>query len=54
VLTDQELSNKAALSRFEKAMGSGDWDLISQTIDELVEPDALIRTPLPIEATGEV
>jgi hypothetical protein len=30
-------------------MSSGDWDLISRTIDEFVEPDALIRTPLPIE-----
>jgi hypothetical protein len=26
--------------------------LISRTIDELVKPDALICTPLPIEATG--
>ena len=25
---------------------------MSKTIDEVVEPDALIRTPLPIEATG--
>ena len=36
-------------------MSSGDWELISNTIDELVEvvePDAQIRTPLPIEATG--
>ena len=23
-----------------------------KTIDEVVEPDALIRTPLPVEATG--
>ena len=34
------------------ALSSGDGELISKTIDELVEPDALIRTPLPIEATG--
>ena len=50
--TAQETSNKAALTRFEEALSSGDWEVISNTIDELVEPDALIRTPLPIEATG--
>jgi predicted ester cyclase len=27
-------------------------ELISKTIDEVVEPDVQIRTPLPIEATG--
>jgi predicted ester cyclase len=27
-------------------------ELISKTIDELVEPEARIHTPLPIEATG--
>jgi steroid delta-isomerase-like uncharacterized protein len=33
-------------------MNTGDPEIISMTIDELVEPDALIRTPLPIGATG--
>lgn len=33
-------------------MNSGDATLISNTIDELVEPAALIHTPLPIQATG--
>jgi steroid delta-isomerase-like uncharacterized protein len=50
--TDQETSNKAALTRFQEAVSSGEWEIISKTIDELVQPDALIRTPLPIEATG--
>ncbi len=50
--TDQATSNKATLTRFQEALSSGDWELISTTIDELVEPDAQIRTPLPIEATG--
>jgi steroid delta-isomerase-like uncharacterized protein len=50
--TDQETTNKATLRRFQKTVSSGDWELISKTIDELVQPDALIRTPLPIEATG--
>ena len=50
--TDQTTSNKTMLTRFLEALSSGDWELISKTIDEVVEPDALIRTPLPIEATG--
>ena len=50
--TVQPTSNKATLRRFCDAMNTGDAELISKTIDEVVEPDALIRTPLPIEATG--
>src|SRR5262245_65827837 len=50
--TAQEIRNKATFRRFYHATNSGDVALISKTIDELVEPDALIRTPLPIEATG--
>jgi steroid delta-isomerase-like uncharacterized protein len=48
----QETSNKAAVRRFCDAANSGNAELISKTIDELVEPEALMRTPLPIEATG--
>ena len=44
-----ETANKATLKRFHEAMSSGDWDFMSKTIDELVEPDAQIRTPLPID-----
>jgi predicted ester cyclase len=50
--TAQKTSNKAAVRRFCDAANTGDGELLSKTIDELVEPDALIRTPLPIEATG--
>jgi steroid delta-isomerase-like uncharacterized protein len=50
--TDQETRNKATARRFSDAMNSGDIDVIAATIDELVEPDAVIRTPLPIDATG--
>lgn len=50
--TVQETSNKATLTRIEEALSSGDWELISKTIDEVVAPDAQISTPLPIEATG--
>jgi predicted ester cyclase len=50
--TAQETSNKATFTRFHDATNSGDVERISKTIDELVEPDAVIHTPLPIEATG--
>jgi steroid delta-isomerase-like uncharacterized protein len=50
--TAQETSNKATVRRFHDATTTGDAELISKTIDELVEPGAVIRTPLPIEATG--
>ncbi|HEX5198209.1 MAG TPA: nuclear transport factor 2 family protein, partial [Gaiellales bacterium] len=50
--TDQETSNKATFRRLRDAVNTGDMELISKTIDELVAPDMLIRTPLPIEATG--
>jgi predicted ester cyclase len=49
---DQPARNKATITRFQQALNGGDRELISTTIDEVVEPDALIRTPLPIEATG--
>jgi hypothetical protein len=52
ISTAQATHNKATFMRFCDAMNTGDWELISRTIDELVEPDALIRTPLPIEASG--
>jgi steroid delta-isomerase-like uncharacterized protein len=50
--TTQEATNKATFRRFCDAMNTGDADVISKTIDEIVEPDALIRTPLPLETTG--
>jgi steroid delta-isomerase-like uncharacterized protein len=50
--TDQEATNKATSNRFTDAVNSGDTELIAKTIDELIAPDALLRTPLPIEATG--
>jgi steroid delta-isomerase-like uncharacterized protein len=50
--TDHEASNEATSKRFTEAVNSGDTELIAKTIDELIAPDALIGTPLPIEATG--
>src|SRR5258707_6147884 len=48
----QETRNMATFKRFHDAVNTGDLELISTTMDEIVEPDALIHTPLPIEATG--
>ena len=50
--TLQKTDNKAKFRHFCDAMNSGAPELISKTIDELVEPNALIRTPLPLDATG--
>jgi len=50
--TDQEMSNKATFRRFHDAVNTGDAELISKTIDELVAPDVLFHVPVPIEATG--
>ncbi len=48
----QATANKATLRRFCDAVNIGDAELISQTIDEVVEPDLRIRTRLPVQATG--
>ena len=50
--TTQATTNKAAFRRFHDAVNSGDAELIAKAIDEVVEPDVLIRTPLPVQATG--
>ena len=50
--TVRTTSNKAVFTRFLDAMNTGDPEVISKTIDELVEPDAQIRTPLPVETSG--
>lgn len=45
-------ANKAVFRRFEDTVGSGDLALIHQSIDDAFQPDVLIRTPLPVDATG--
>ena len=50
--TPKPASNKATITRFCEAMNSGDAELISKTIDDLVAPDATIRTPIPLGVTG--
>jgi steroid delta-isomerase-like uncharacterized protein len=48
----QETSNRATLSRFHDAVNSGDAEVISKTIDEVVEPDLLFHAPVPVDAAG--
>jgi hypothetical protein len=43
---------KATFGRFQDAVSTGDAEVISKRIDELVEPDVLFHMPLPIEAMG--
>jgi steroid delta-isomerase-like uncharacterized protein len=50
--TDETARNKAAFRRFCEAMNTNDEECIAKTIDEFVEPDAVIRTPLPLHVSG--
>jgi steroid delta-isomerase-like uncharacterized protein len=48
----QIASNIATFVRLHDAINSGDLELISRTIDEVVDPDVRLGTPLPVDATG--
>ena len=48
----QATANKAIFSRFQDAVNTGDAEVISKTIDEVVEPDVLFHAPVPTDATG--
>jgi predicted ester cyclase len=50
--TAEVARNKETFRRFQDAVNTCDEEFISKSIDELVEPDATIRTPLPGDATG--
>jgi hypothetical protein len=50
--TAQTTTNKATYGRLLDAVNSGDEEFIAKTIDEVVEPDLVIRRQLPVEATG--
>ena len=47
----RDTSNKATVRRLHDAM-SGGPELVSQVIDEVVEPDVLFHAPMPNGATG--
>ncbi|HEY2480278.1 MAG TPA: ester cyclase [Solirubrobacterales bacterium] len=46
-----EEQHKATVRRLQDAFG-GDPEQAERTIDEAVDPDVLIRTPLPLESSG--
>jgi predicted ester cyclase len=48
----RQAANKATIERFSAAMNSSDAELITRTIDELIAPDAVISTPLPVDSSG--
>jgi steroid delta-isomerase-like uncharacterized protein len=45
-------TNTSTFLRFHDAISTGDMEFISRTIDEVVEPDVLLSTPLPVDAIG--
>src|SRR5262249_32672816 len=45
-------ASRAVLSRFHDAVNTGDMEIISKTIDEVVDPDVLFHAPVPAGATG--
>ncbi|UGT67573.1 ester cyclase [Nocardia gipuzkoensis] len=50
--TARATSNIATFSRLHDAVNSGDAEIISKTIDEVVAPDMLFHAPVPMDATG--
>jgi predicted ester cyclase len=52
VSTAEVARNKETFRRFRDAMNTCDAEFISRSIDELVAPDATIRTPVPTDASG--
>jgi steroid delta-isomerase-like uncharacterized protein len=50
--TAETARNKEAFGRFHEAVKTRDLELIGKTIDEVTQPDAVIRTPVPLDVTG--
>ncbi|KIF66765.1 ester cyclase [Streptomyces sp. AcH 505] len=50
--TTRATNYRATLRHLHEAVNSGDAELIRQAIDEVFAPDVVIRTPLPVGATG--
>ncbi|GGV56042.1 hypothetical protein GCM10010294_01270 [Streptomyces griseoloalbus] len=44
--------NTATLHRFHSAVNSGDPEIISEAVDELVAPDLVFHAPVPMGLTG--
>ena len=49
-MSAHETSNKPTIRRLMDAMNTGDAELISQTVDEVFDPD--VKQHTPFEATG--
>lgn len=45
-------ASKEIFRRFNDAVNTGDAEVISKTIDEVVEPNLLFHAPVPMGATG--
>ncbi|TCO18464.1 hypothetical protein EV652_1158 [Kribbella steppae] len=50
--TAEAARNKATFNRLHAATNSRDPEIIAKVIDEVVDPDVQMSTPLPIAATG--
>jgi predicted ester cyclase len=49
---NETAANRATFFRLHDAFNSGDIELVSTTIDEVVDPHVRIGTPLPVDARG--
>ncbi|MQY28378.1 ester cyclase [Nocardia aurantia] len=47
-----ETTNKELFARFHRAVNTGDPDVITAAIDELVDPDVELHTSLPVPEPG--
>ncbi|OXM47479.1 ester cyclase [Amycolatopsis thailandensis] len=50
--TTEKERNLAAFSRFHDATNTGSLRLIERTIDEVVDPDLVFHTPVPMDVAG--
>jgi predicted ester cyclase len=50
--TGHATRNRSAYRRFHDAVNTGDAEVVARAIDEVFAPDAVIRTPLRLDATG--
>lgn len=50
--TAQAANSGAAFSRLHDGVNTGDPEVVSKTIDEVVAPDVLFHAPVPTGATG--
>ena len=50
--TQLETSNKAVYRRFHDAMNTRDMRVIAAAVDEVVRPDVLFHTPVPMGTSG--